>query len=305
MLISIRHQTRYTYDAPAKYAIQTLRLTPPSFVGQTVKEWSVKAPCIEKAVHFTDSFGNAASLVACNLPHNEIEIVAQGLVETTDCAGVVKGLNDPSPNRIYLRQTPATTPDAAIRDLASKTNADTVLARLHALMDAIRERVEYETGSTSQLTPAADVLAQGKGVCQDHAHVFIAAVRSLAIPARYVNGYFLSGAEGPEAAHHAWAEAYVDHLGWVGFDVANLVCPDDRFVRLATGLDSASASPIRGSRPIPSGASSVKETLDVHVEVVDQSAKQSQSQSQSAAGQQQQQQQQTTPAAAKKGAPTT
>ena len=299
MLISIRHQTRYTYDAPAKYAIQTLRLTPPSFVGQTVKDWSVKAPCIENAVHFTDSFGNAASLVTCNLPHTEIEIVAQGLVETTDCAGVVKGLNDPSPNRIYLRQTPATTPDDAIRDLAASTKADTILARLHALMDAIRERVEYETGSTSQLTPAAVVLTQGKGVCQDHAHVFIAAVRSLGIPARYVNGYFLSGAEGPEAAHHAWAEAYVDHLGWVGFDVANLVCPDDRFVRLATGLDSASASPIRGSRPIPSGTASVKEHLTVHVEVIDQSAKQSQSQSQSTAGQQQQQQQQSTPDAPK------
>lgn len=290
MLISIRHQTRYTYDVPAKYAIQTLRLTPPSFVGQTVKDWSVKAPCIEKAVHFTDSFGNAASLVACNLPHTSIEIIAQGLVETTDCAGVVKGLNDPSPNRIYLRHTPATTPDDAIRDLAAKTKADTILARLHALMDAIRDSVEYETGSTSQLTPAAVVLAQGKGVCQDHAHVFITAVRSLGIPARYVNGYFLSGAEGPELAHHAWAEAYVDHLGWVGFDVANLVCPDERFVRLATGLDSASASPIRGSRPIPAGTSSVKEHLEVIVEVIDQTP--SQTQSQSATGQQQQQQQQ-------------
>lgn len=293
MLISIRHQTRYTYDAPAKYAIQTLRLTPPSFAGQTVKHWSVKAPCIEQAVHFTDSFGNNASLVACNLPHVTIEIVAEGLVETKDCSGVVKGLMDPSPNRIYLRQTPATTPDAAIRELAAKTKAETILSRLHALTEAIRERVDYEPGSTSQLTPAADVLAQGKGVCQDHAHVFISAARSLGIPARYVNGYFVSGADAPEEAHHAWAEAYVDHLGWVGFDVANLVCPDERFVRLATGLDSASASPIRGSRPIPVGQASVKETLDVHVDVIDQSAKQSQSQSQSATGQQQQQQQAT------------
>ncbi|MEQ1697494.1 MAG: transglutaminase family protein [Hyphomicrobiaceae bacterium] len=301
MLISIRHRTRYTYDAPAKYAIQALRLTPPSFTGQTVKNWSVKAPCIEQAVHFTDSFGNAASLVACNLPHTEIEIVAEGLVETKDCAGIVKGLIDPSPNRIYLRQTPATTPDAAIRELAAKTKAETILARLHALTEAIRERVEYEPGSTSQLTPAAEVLAQGKGVCQDHAHVFITAARSLGIPARYVNGYFLSGAEGPEAAHHAWAEAYVNHLGWVGFDVANLVCPDERFVRLATGLDSASASPIRGSRPIPSGTSSVKETLDVHVEVIDVS--QTQSQSQSSTGQQQQQQPQAAPTATPKETP--
>lgn len=270
MLISIRHTTRYIYDAPARYAVQTLRLSPPSFVGQTVREWTIKAPCIEAAVHFTDSFGNQTALVACNLPHTEIEITASGTVETLDCAGVVKGLKEPSPIRVYLRQTPATSPDDAIRTLAQSIEGETQLARLHALMAEIRTQIDYQTGMTSQWSSAAEVLAQGTGVCQDHTHVFLAAARSLAIPARYVNGYFVTGATGPEAAHHAWAEAFVEHLGWVGFDVANNMCPDDRYVRLATGLDAATASPIRGSRPVAAGASPAKEQLDVLVEVREQ-----------------------------------
>lgn len=286
MLISIRHKTRYTYDTPARYAVQTLRLQPPSFTGQIVREWRITAPCMERAVHFTDSFGNAVALVACDQSHSHIEISAQGLIETTDCAGVVKNLFDPAPIRIFLRQTPTTTPDAAIKDLAARTKGESTVGRLHALMAAIRDKVEYQTGTTTQATPAADVLAQGKGVCQDHAHVFIAAVRSLGIPARYVNGYFVTGNDVTEEAHHAWAEAYIEHLGWVGFDVANLVCPDDRFVRLATGLDASGASPIRGSRPIPLGTASVNEVLTVTVDVVDEDARlaRSQQQQQSSSG---------------------
>jgi transglutaminase-like putative cysteine protease len=290
MLIAIHHTTRYTYETPARYAVQTLRLRPPSFIGQNVIEWSIIAPCIDKAVYFTDSFGNAAAIVACDETHSKIEITASGVVETTDYAGVVRGLSEPSPVRVFLRSTPLTLADAAIADLAGAITGDTQLARLHALMDAIRERIDYKTGMTSQFTQAAAVLEQGSGVCQDHAHVFIAAARAIGIPARYVNGYFLSGTTGPEAAHHAWAEAYVEHLGWVGFDVANLVCPDDRFVRLATGLDAATASPIRGSRPLPAGCQTANETLEVIVDVIERPQGQTQSQSQS-----QEQQQQTVP----------
>jgi transglutaminase-like putative cysteine protease len=280
MLISIRHTTRYTYDVPSRYAIQTLRLTPPSFAAQTVLNWTIEAPGIDEAVHFTDGFGNAAALVATNELHTEIEIVAHGRVETTDCTGLVRGLREAAPVRIYLRQTAPTKPDAAIREIAAAAVGDTPLERLHALSASIRERVDYETGTTTATSTAAEALAQGRGVCQDHAHVFLSAARCLDVPARYVNGYYVSGASEPEAAHHAWAEAYVDGLGWVGFDVANKVCPDDHYVRLACGLDAASASPIRGSRPLPFGAASMTERLDVVVDVKEVVPSQSQSQSQ-------------------------
>ncbi len=280
MLIAVRHTTRYTYDAPSRYAIQTLRLTPPSFAAQAVRAWTIEAPGIEKALHFVDGFGNAAALVATQELHTEIEIVAHGLVETTDCAGLVRGLRDAAPVRIFLRQTAPTQPDAAIREIARSTTGTTPLDRLHALSDTIREKVAYETGTTTATSTAAEALAQGRGVCQDHAHVFLSAARCLDVPARYVNGYYVSGSSEPETAHHAWAEAYVDGLGWVGFDVANKVCPDDHYIRLACGLDAASASPIRGSRPIPFGVASVSEKLDVVVDVKEQPQSQTQSQSQ-------------------------
>ena len=267
MLISVRHITRYTYEAPARYGIQTLRLTPQSFKGQRVLDWSVTAPGMDKALRFMDGYGNEAALVATDILHTQIEIVAAGHVETTDCAGVVEGLRDPAPARVYLRQTAQTHADDAIREMAASLTGTTQLDRMHTLMDIIRDRIDYQTGTTSPQSSAADALAQGTGVCQDHAHVFISAARSLGIPARYVNGYFLTGANAPEPAHHAWAEVLVEHLGWVGFDAANRVCPDDRFIRLATGLDAVTASPIRGRRPLPFGETEANEQLDVIVEV--------------------------------------
>ena len=131
------------------------------------------------------------------------------------------------------------------------------------MLGAVRDRVEYVPGATDAHTGAAEALADGKGVCQDHAHIFIAAARTLAIPARYVTGYLvLDGEQGTADAHHAWAEAWVEGLGWVGFDVANRVCPTDRYVRLAAGLDAGYAAPIVGSR-----RGGETETLDVSVTV--------------------------------------
>jgi transglutaminase-like putative cysteine protease len=133
----------------------------------------------------------------------------------------------------------------------------------------VRDRVEYVAGVTDAHTGAAEALADGKGVCQDHAHIFISAVRTLGIPARYVTGYLVLDAPSASEAHHAWAEAWVEGLGWVGFDVANRICPTERYVRLAAGLDAGYAAPIIGSRR---GGSTEK--LDVSVEVQQQSAQQ-------------------------------
>ncbi|MBN8890137.1 MAG: transglutaminase family protein, partial [Rhodospirillales bacterium] len=121
---------------------------------------------------------------------------------------------------------------------------------LHALMGAVHGRVAYVVDATTQQTTAAAAFADGRGVCQDHAHIMIAAARALGMPARYVTGYLLLEGDEAEAsvAHHAWAEAWVEELGWVGFDAANCLCPTDRYVRLAVGLDAASAAPIRGVR---------------------------------------------------------
>ena len=108
--------------------------------------------------------------------------------------------------------------------------------------------MSYLAGATSTASTAAEALAQGQGVCQDHAHVFVSAARLLGIPARYVVGYLMAQ-EGSQALRetHAWAEAWVDGLGWIGFDSTNGLCVTDHYVRLCCGLDAHDAAPVRGS----------------------------------------------------------
>ena len=270
MLVSIGHVTRYTYATPAHYSISTLRLTPPSFEGQRVSSWRVEMPDVEHGVRYRDAFGNVCHLVSIPRPHSEITIIARGTVETLDKAGFARGLREVSPTRIYRRQTTKTAPDQGITELVAGLEAADRIDRLHELMQVIGERMKYEVGATNAHTSAAEALGEGRGVCQDHAHVFISGARLMGLPARYVSGYFVTGEE-PSEALHAWAEVSVDGLGWLGFDPANQLCPTERHVRLACGLDAASAAPITGSR-----RGGMDEVLDVFVEVQQQSSAQQQ-----------------------------
>jgi transglutaminase-like putative cysteine protease len=114
-------------------------------------------------------------------------------------------------------------------------------------MERVRDRVDYRTGVTDTMTTAAQALASGAGVCQDHAHLFIAAARVLNVPARYVGGYLWTGKDDAEyEASHAWAEAYIEDIGWVGFDPSNRALPSEAYIRTAIGLDYWSAAPVRG-----------------------------------------------------------
>jgi len=248
MLISVRHITRYCYAEPVSYTIQSLRLTPQSFQGQRVLDWQVLAAGAKPALASRDGCGNLVHLITVNARHEELVIEAAGTVDTRDCNGVVAGLVEVAPPRVFLKETAQTRPDAAIRALAEAVKDKDALDKLHALLGAVRDRVEYVPGATGTHTSAAEALADGKGVCQDHAHIYIAAARTLGIAARYVTGYLVVDGESTQAAHHAWAEAWVESLGWVGFDVANRVCPTEGYVRLACGLDAGYAAPIVGSR---------------------------------------------------------
>jgi transglutaminase-like putative cysteine protease len=118
-------------------------------------------------------------------------------------------------------------------------------------MWALHNTVAYKPGFTDVETTAAEALGRGSGVCQDHAHLFVAGARVLGVPARYVSGYLYCepDAEGHcSLASHAWAEAFVDDLGWVSFDTTNSRCATDAYVRLAVAFDYAGAAPIRGVR---------------------------------------------------------
>jgi transglutaminase-like putative cysteine protease len=269
MHISVKHITRYSYADVASYSIQSLRLTPPSFDGQRVLEWAVTGRPGNEMTPATDGFGNVLHLMTVNAPHDTLEIQAAGIVDVENRNGLVLGLNDPVPLRVYLKETALTAPNRAIKALIAASGDSDTVGRLHALMAAIRDKVDYLPGSTSAVTTAAEALEAGKGVCQDHAHIFIAAARHAGIPARYVTGYLLTDGVSTEAAHHAWAETWVEGLGWVGFDVANRLCPTDSYIRMAAGLDAHYAAPVRGSRR--GGAS---ETLEVQVVVQQQTMQQ-------------------------------
>lgn len=273
MRLTIRHTTRYRYDSPLANAMQQLRLTPPGGHGQRVLSWKITAPGMDRATTYHDAFGNLVHMVSSSLPIEEVEITAAGEVESADLAGVVGHETGEAPVRIFTRVTPLTEANAAIRKLATAITPQDQISGCHTLMQAIRDRVGYRIGVTETHASAKEALAAGEGVCQDHAHIFIAAARSIGLPARYVSGYLLLEESQESEAHHAWAEIWLDGLGWVGFDVSNGLCPTDRYIRLTVGLDSRSAAPIRGIR-----FGGTEENLRVEVDVA------------RAGGQQQQQQ---------------
>lgn len=250
MQLKVRHTTHYHYRIPASYAVQRLLLTPLDFASQKVRSWTIEAPGIAQALSYRDAFGNVVHVVTSRGTIEDVTVVAHGIVETSDTAGVVRGLASPMPETVFLRRTKATLPNpeiAAIAETARGSGGDTI-AQMHALMQDIRSRITYEIGATTAHTTAAEALSEGRGVCQDHAHVFLAAARHLGLPARYVTGYIVTGDGQSATASHAWAEVLIPTLGWTGFDAANGVCPTEQYVRVAAGLDASGVVPVMGSR---------------------------------------------------------
>ncbi|WEX07439.1 transglutaminase family protein [Chelativorans sp. AA-79] len=249
MRLKISHSTEYRYDAPLSYALQRLRLFPKSGSTQTVTEWTLSIEGAREEVRYDDSFGNDTRLLSIEGAPHRIVITTSGLVETQDTNGVVGAHRGLAPLWLFLQDTPLSEPGEGVASLAkSVDDGGTEVERLHALMELVRERVAYTVGATNAVTTAEEALAKGQGVCQDHAHIFIAAARRLGFPARYVSGYLRLDAGDDQTASHAWAEAHVEGLGWVGFDSSNCISPDERYVRVAVGRDYRDAMPVMGIR---------------------------------------------------------
>lgn len=246
MRLKITHRTEYRYDMPVRYALQRLRLVPRPGPTQTIGHWALAIEGAREELCFHDHFGNDTRLVSIVGEPHVIGIEAVGEVETFDKAGVSGPHRSFAPLWLFRSETPLTAVGEGVSGLASDVGGEGGdIDRLHRLMVLIGERVQYRPGVTDVATSAEAALAQGAGVCQDHTHVFIATARKMGYPARYVSGYLMMEMVN-QVASHAWAEAYVDHLGWVAFDPANGISPDERYVRLAIGRDYREASPISG-----------------------------------------------------------
>ena len=276
MRLKITHTTLYRYEAPVLYSLQRLRLTPPTCPGQHVESWHITVDGAKVEAGYNDQFGNHVHLVSTDGEAHEVRIEACGEVVTEDHAGVFGPHVGYCPLWLFQRDTPRTRAGKLTRDLIRNLSAKEPLAMMHDLMGAIHQAVAYRSGQTDSETTAEQALEAGQGVCQDHAHVMIAAARGMGMPARYVSGYLKMDEAVAQAATHAWAEVHLPGLGWVGFDAANDHCPDARYVRLATGLCYADAAPVSGMRIGPAG-----EDLDVTVLVESKSQNQSQIQNQS------------------------
>ena len=266
MRLSIIHTTRYRYDAPVAYGLQQLRLTPKSHNSQNVTAWTTEITGGRRELSFDDANANRVDLISTDAGATELVIRCEGQVEIEDTNGIIGRHAGYMPLWMFERVTQATRPGPRTRDLVKSIDADLdPLPRLHALSTAIRERVAYQTGISEINWSAEDVLEAECGVCQDHAHTFLAAARLMGAPARYVSGYLMMNDRVDQDATHAWVEAFVQGLGWIGFDISNGISPDTRYVRVATGLDYFEAAPISGTRYGQGGA-----TLDVAVEVLQQ-----------------------------------
>jgi len=248
MRLRITHRTEYRYDAPVQYLLQRLRLLPVGGHTQTVLSWELKIEGAREEVRFTDHFGNDTRLLSVEGEPHTIAIEASGEVATRDTSGVSGPHQGFAPLWLFGQETLLTAAGEGIRELAASVGKGTDIERLHRLMAVIGERVAYRPGTTTTATPAEEALALKTGVCQDHSHIFVAGARAMGFPARYISGYLMMDAAVEQAASHAWAEAHVSGLGWVAFDAANCISPDERYVRVATGRDYRDASPVSGIR---------------------------------------------------------
>ena len=265
MRLSIRHTTRYRFDTPVVHALQRLRLTPKETQGQEILEWSMEYDHAHEELTYEDQHHNTTTLVAVEPEATEVTITCRGKVDTHDHAGVIGHHSGHLPLWSFLTQTRLTRPGPGMKKLVGDLGRfeGERLDMLHELSRSVLDRVEYRVGSTGWNTTGEESYAAKKGVCQDHAHIFIGAARALDVPARYVSGYLMMNDRIEQEATHAWAEAFIEGLGWVGFDISNGISPDERYVRVATGRDYRDAAPVTG---ISFGNSSQDLEVDVAVE---------------------------------------
>jgi transglutaminase-like putative cysteine protease len=249
MQLHIRHETLYRYGEPVKSSVQNLRLTPRRESIQRVLSWDIETPGRLHAQ--IDAYGNVMHLLTLDQPHREVRILVSGVVETSDTAGVALANEGKLSPLAYVAETTLTRPDHALTRFAAERvvlSGDRQTALLQ-LANAVCEAIQYEKGATDVRESAAQAFARGKGVCQDHAHVFIACCRSAGIPARYVSGYVFAG-DNAEVASHAWVDVWLGHEqgGWTSIDVTHQSLTGGRHCRLAVGRDYLDACPVRGVR---------------------------------------------------------
>lgn len=261
--LSIRHETVYHYTAPLTYTIQQLRLSPRAEPHQRTLSWQIATP--GRRNEFADAFGNLSHMLTITGQHDEVRIVASGVVNVIPLDRGRLAETGPLSPLVFTVPTRLTDPAGELTDFALKNLQPGMRSmELLALADAIRGTVRYSSGATAVTTTAADALRLGQGVCQDHAHLFLACCHVHGVPARYVSGYIDAG-DISHAESHAWVDVWVEEVdfsGWISIDVTHARFASDSHCRIAIGRDYESAAPVRGVRR-GGGTESLSVTVDV------------------------------------------
>jgi transglutaminase-like putative cysteine protease len=245
MRYCIEHLTDYRYTHVAVSTQQTLRLSPRIEAHQRVLNWKIRVPGALSAAN--DAYGNLTHMHTLHSKHDRVRIEVQGEVELDVLNEGRLAERGGLPPQVFVAVTSLTAADERIADFARIQLKRATAAGVLEFAQAVRAAIDYETGTTHVRTTAAEALALGRGVCQDHAHVFIAGCRAAGVPARYVSGYYYSERHANHVASHAWADAWVSD-GWTSVDITHACFASDALCRLAIGRDYDSASPVRGVR---------------------------------------------------------
>jgi transglutaminase-like putative cysteine protease len=273
--LRIVHELHCQWDSPVKSVIAALRLMPRDHEGQTVVSWRIE-PSLDGRLRCSDDcYGNLLHHFQAEGSFEALTIRAEGVIEAADHAGVVRGAREACPPMVHLRDTPLTAPSDATRHFAERAvrGISGALDQAHALMGAVASRPRAGTQSQSQdarstVTKPLPAMAResrgdmGRNV-EDQVHLLVAAARAIGLPARSVAGHAdCKGDLAEVQGAHAWAEIHIDRLGWVAFDPVLGLCPSDRHVRVAVGLDLSDVAPIRLAR---SGSGSERLTSFVKI----------------------------------------
>jgi transglutaminase-like putative cysteine protease len=248
MRIRVSHQIIHRFAPPARTVNQILRLTPLSFDTQYVLRWRVDIDADGARRETEDAHGNAVTSYSHYGPIERVTISAVGEVETSDAAGVIRGVTERLPAEMYLRDSPLAHVNAALREFAAEAiqGAADPLDSMHRLMAALHAVIAYQPNEKDAAGSAIEAFALRRGRGRDFAHIFIACARWRGIPARFITGY-RAGDESGQAGAHEWAEAHIPDLGWVAFDATAPVCPDECYIRVAAGFDGQESAMIRSA----------------------------------------------------------
>jgi len=278
---SIQHQTKFRYSSAINETMMEVRLHPRTEWTQHCLSFHLDISPKARVFHYRDHLGNTVHHFNVPARHEDLTITATSLIEVqpfstwpeTVDMDVWEEIDEAVARDDYwemLMPSHFAKPSPLLAELAAKLHVvrrEDPMTMLRQIKSGIYENFEYTPRSTRVDSPIDDALRARKGVCQDFAHIMITLVRMLRIPCRYVSGYVAPRDFDEERAlageaSHAWVEALIPSLGWVGFDPTNKRMVEDRHVRCAVGRDYLDVPPTKG---LFRGAAS--EQLSVHVTV--------------------------------------